>query len=80
MKQEKVFVRYNNFDEGPPPGRGRNERKPYEKKKYAEKQTKVREGFKHVSDSFELIKGLPKSVEELLKKYPKFFTRESKPL
>ena len=42
MKQEKVFVRYNNFDEGPPPGRGRNERKPYEKKKYAEKQTKVR--------------------------------------
>lgn len=42
MKQDKVFVRFNNFDEGPPPGRGRNDKRPYEKKKYAEKQVKTR--------------------------------------
>jgi hypothetical protein len=39
----KVFVRYNNFDEGPPPPRSRNpEKRPYEKKKYAEKSSKTR--------------------------------------
>lgn len=42
MKQEKVFVRFNHFDEAPPPKPSRNEKRPYEKKKYAEKSAKNR--------------------------------------
>jgi hypothetical protein len=42
MKQDKVFVRFNNFDDGPPPPPRRNDKRPYEKKKYAEKHVKNR--------------------------------------
>ena len=73
MKNEKVFVRYNNFDDGPPPRNSRNERRPYEKKKYAEKQNRNREAFKMIYDSYEPLQNMPPTVSQLLQKYPKFF-------
>jgi hypothetical protein len=35
MKTEKVFVRYKNLNEAPPPYKERNEKRPNDKKKYA---------------------------------------------
>ena len=52
MKPEKVFVRYKNLNEPGPHPREKNEKRPYEKKKYAEKHHKTREPFKIVYDSF----------------------------
>lgn len=42
MKTEKVFVRYKNLNEQPPYPKERNEKRTYEKKKYAEKHNKTR--------------------------------------
>jgi hypothetical protein len=56
MKQDKVFVRYKNFNETQPHNRDREAKKQHgDKKKYAEKPNKVRESSRLIIDAFEQL-------------------------
>ena len=78
MKPEKVFVRYKNFNESGPHPRERNEKRPYEKKKYAEKSNKTREAFKIVYESFTHIAQQPSRIKKLCQSFTTFFNPEAK--